>query len=352
MISLYLPTGVRGGVPEQVHRLATEYVRRGHQVTVYAMDPAPANALYSVKNPSFSQRMQRQLASLRGLGIFYFPPTLASENFSEYDVIHAHGDSHFIRTKRPIVRTFHSSGLDEAVHAASFRRIAGLLSIYPFEYVSGFKAHRRVFVSRAVRSYFPGLSGEIIPNTVDLTQYVPSGVKTENPSILFVAGTLGGRKRGKFLLDLFENVIRPQLPLCELHMVCSEEVAQPGVRWHGNVSAEKLISLYQSSWLTCMPSSHENFGVPLIESMACGTPVVASLNAGSREVLENGRWGVLASDPELGGALVALLNDPVRRENWSALGIQRAEHYALPKIAGAYLALFDELTSIPKKAAA
>ena len=67
---------------------------------------------------------------------------------------------------------------------------------------------------------------------------------------------------------------------------------------------ERLIELYQQAWLFCLPSSYEGFGVPYIEAMSCGTPVVATPNAGAREVLEEMAGGTL---PEAIAVCVLLL---------------------------------------------
>ena len=44
----------------------------------------------------------------------------------------------------------------------------------------------------------------------------------------------------------------------------------------GQVSDAELVDLYRSSWLFCLPSSYEGFGIPYAEAMANGCPVVAT----------------------------------------------------------------------------
>ena len=54
-----------------------------------------------------------------------------------------------------------------------------------------------------------------------------------------------------------------------------------GVAWVGKVDDKLLADLYASAVMTAMPSFEEGFGLPVVESMACGTPVVCFSQAAS-----------------------------------------------------------------------
>jgi glycosyltransferase involved in cell wall biosynthesis len=77
--------------------------------------------------------------------------------------------------------------------------------------------------------------------------------------------------------------------------------------------------------------------------MACGTPVLAVDNPGSREVLDGGRYGRLVGDREFGGALAQLLASRAERERLAAAGLARAREYALPAMIDAYEVLIERL---------
>jgi glycosyltransferase involved in cell wall biosynthesis len=70
--------------------------------------------------------------------------------------------------------------------------------------------------------------------------------------------------------------------------------------------------------------------------MAAGTPVVATPNPGSQEVLDHGRFGLIVSEAQLGETLCALLTQPDLRHEYSQRGVQRATTYSWEKIAGQY----------------
>ena len=162
----------------------------------------------------------------------------------------------------------------------------------------------------------------MIPNSVDRQVFysgpnLNNNLRHRHPVILFV-GTLAGRKRGRMLLELFQSQIRPALPDAELWMVAERNVQAPGVVCFPTPDEQTLADLYRRAWVFCLPSTYEGFGVPYIEALACGTPVVATPNAGAREVLEEGRWGILAPPPKLGAALLSLLQDTPRRPAFGA----------------------------------
>jgi glycosyltransferase involved in cell wall biosynthesis len=77
------------------------------------------------------------------------------------------------------------------------------------------------------------------------------------------------------------------------------------------------------------PSVYEGFGLPVIEAMACGTPVMTGRTAALAEVGGGAVAHVDALDAEsLGDALVALARDRERRDTLSALGTERARLFS------------------------
>src|SRR5207253_306790 len=94
----------------------------------------------------------------------------------------------------------------------------------------------------------------------------------------------------------------------------------PGVIVLGRVSDEELAELYRRAWVFCLPSTYEGFGIPYVEAMASGCPVIATANQGAVEITENGRFGVLAEEHQLGEVLVRLLKSSEERDRLSAAG--------------------------------
>jgi len=353
VLSSQLPSPGRaksGGVAYATHRLANALTQRGHRLTVFTTDEKPQDANYEVHtvlspppaNPLSAWLWHWQLAW-----------RYSAQDFSAFDIIHAHGNNALLRQQgRPLVRTLHGASRAEAIHATTWKRRLWYLSITPKERWEVARATRVVAVSASTRRYTCGID-LVIPNSVDSDVFFSEpnlnhNLRHPHPAILFV-GTLTGRKRGQVLLELFQNQIRPALPAAELWMVAERDVQAPGVVCYLNPNEKALADLYRRAWVFCLPSTYEGFGIPYIEAMACGTPVVATPNAGARELLEDGKWGELARPSELGATLLSLLNDQQRRQSLARLGLQRVEAFAQDRVVDAYEALFVSMLNCATK---
>lgn len=329
--SYYLPSGSKIGVGYMVHYLANQLTRRGHKVTVFSACAACPDALYETVRIPCGKPMQT----------FRFAWNLRRIDFSRFDVLNAHGDDTFLwGCKRPRhIHTYHGSCLAEMWHAATLPVKLRMGALAIGELTSAFLAGERVAVSANTRRYIPRI-GRVIPNGVDLEQFTPgTEPKSEHPSLLFV-GTVFGRKRGAMLVDLFEREIKPAIPDAELWMVCEDAVNSEGVHCLGRVPLERLISLYRRAWAFCLPSTYEGFGVPYLEAMACGVPVVATPNPGAREVTSEGRYGWLAPDGELAAALLRVLSEPDLRERMRHAGLKRAQEFGWDAVCKQYERLY------------
>lgn len=330
----------RGGVAYHAHYLANILTKRGHQVTFYSADPKPKDAEYKVHQIKVPDKIKQSKLFETYLFSFY----VGQQDFSAFDLLHAHGDNQFLHSRKvPIVRTFYGSALGEAFGATRLARKLSQLSLYPLEFLAGKMASKSTAISCNTLRHLP-VTDTVIPCGVDLETFKPSNKKSANPSILFV-GTLGGRKRGQLLVDVFKSHVKPIITHAELWMVCQEEVQEEGITWFGKVPLEELIALYQRAWAFCLPSSYEGFGIPYIEAMACGTPVVATPNPGAREVLKDGEFGIICSEDELGQTLIDLLQNAVLRQKLIRSGLDHVRQYSWEKVASCYEQIY---TSIAK----
>ena len=330
MTASALPSDSRVGAGYQAHYLANALVRAGHRLTMFSMSPPPGDALYR----------HQQLPRAERATIWRYALDLRRLDLREFDVLHCNGDDCFLKgKKRPRhIRTLHGASLAEARSSDVLRHKVRIMALALGEYVSLGVADLCVANSRSTLRYFPSVHS-YIPCGVDLDVFKPGGEKTAHPTILFVGG-IQSKKRGWLMLETFQKEVRRRIPNAELWVVSGEHVAGEGIRFFGKVDTPTLVSLYQSAWVFCMPSSYEGFGVPYIEAMACGTPVAATYNDGANEVLADGRHGLLSPDDQLGEGLVGLLSGGEKRRRLTQSGLQRAQDYSWRKVTGQYVAAY------------
>ncbi|MGO8720638.1 MAG: glycosyltransferase family 4 protein [Acidobacteriaceae bacterium] len=97
----------------------------------------------------------------------------------------------------------------------------------------------------------------------------------------------------------------------------------------GFVPDEDLVALYSAAEAFVFPSRYEGFGLPPLEAMACGAPVIASPHGSLREVLGDAAIYVEPDDiRQIGAAIARVATDPELRERLSCLGRTRARVYS------------------------
>lgn len=115
------------------------------------------------------------------------------------------------------------------------------------------------------------------------------------------------------------------------------ELRRRGADLRGYVDLEELAALYREAAALVFPSRYEGFGLPVVEAMASGTPVVATDDAAVREVA--GDAALYASAAELGTALVRAVAE---RASLAAAGIERAKRFSWAATAKATLDVYRE----------
>ena len=116
----------------------------------------------------------------------------------------------------------------------------------------------------------------------------------------------------------------------------------------GRVTDEELSALYSAAAAMLFPSRYEGFGLPVLEAMACGCPVVAYRNSSLPEVA--GEAAVLVADgdsPALGREAAALVADPARAAARREAGLRRAAGFSWERAARETWAVYSSLLAHP-----
>jgi glycosyltransferase involved in cell wall biosynthesis len=116
------------------------------------------------------------------------------------------------------------------------------------------------------------------------------------------------------------------------------------VRFLGRVSDLELITLYSMAEVFAFPSFFEGFGIPPLEAMACGTPVITSNTSSLPEVVGDAALQVDPHDIDsLAGAISRLLEDEHLREELRQRGYQQAKNSTWMRSAHKLLSLYKKL---------
>lgn len=116
------------------------------------------------------------------------------------------------------------------------------------------------------------------------------------------------------------------------------------VRLLGHVADELLPAVYQGATLFLFPTLYEGFGLPVIEAMASGVPVITSNNSALKEVAEGYAHLVDPLDvDEIAHALAHCMSDREHREALAKLGLRRAEDFRWSKTAAQTLEIYERV---------
>jgi glycosyltransferase involved in cell wall biosynthesis len=262
------------------------------------------------------------------------------------DVLHCPTFRAPIRARLPLVVTFHDLAVlrhPETFNAWTQRYSRALLprvvrAAARIIAVSEFTARELVDLLAV-----PKKKIRVIPNAVG-PPFTAKGDAADGDYVLAVS-TLEPRKN---LGRLVEGFRRAGLNGCELRVVGArgwgnvEPVPSAGVRWLGEVSDDELARLYRGARCAAYVSLYEGFGLPVLEGMACGTPVVT---ADLPSIHEFAR-GVVTVDPRDADAIAAGLNEALARgDELGREGREAAAAYDWGRVARETIDVYREVAA-------
>ena len=291
----------------------------------------------------------------------------AETYWPEAEIVYCPNESYVPTSRAKLVVTSHDMQLFEpGAHAVDrwllqqrvkwrllFRRLEKRAAL--FHAISAFSAER-------LEHFFPGTRGRIrvIPNAVSasfLRPPTPQGLEvletlglTDGPYLLLPGG-LQFRKNAELVLAAWPE-IQKQCP--DLKLVITSHNAPafaerasslPSVVLAGFQEEAALVALYSAAEAVWFPSRYEGFGMPVLEAMACGAPVVCS-NATALPEVAGGAAAAMV-DPDRRGehidAVVGLLQNAEARARASRLGRERARLFTWDRSAQMLVDAFSEL---------
>jgi D-inositol-3-phosphate glycosyltransferase len=351
-----------GGVERHVEEISRRLVARGRPVNVYTSrlyrefpwQPFPPDFIEPPTPPGLT--VQRVPAwSLPGeLHYPFFRGLYRSLRSDRPELLHVHtyGTNHAAVARRyhrnfgvPYVLTAHyhpiwsiyGGSLRHAIRRFYDRRLAAPIVGDAARLIVQTREEERLirangFPLPRVEVIPPGYSPVSPPSDPDAFQ---RAFQVGGPFVLFV-GRLASNKGLRALIDAFGDLHRRD-PHAYLVIVGADGGEQAAVerrirelgfanrvRLTGFVADESLLAAaFREARVFALPSQYEAFGLVLLESLAQGTPVIASRVGGIPEFIEDGKAGRLIppEDPlALAGAIRELWDDETTREEWGTYG--------------------------------
>lgn len=326
MTHAYCWPEVRRGGERFTQMLGAALVRRGHEVTILSSGFKPSRTvLDGVTTIRLRRVWKHPYRHEADFGRRVIPSLLTKR----YDVVHSLGrrdavaairSARFSNERRTVFTDLGAPDIVwwESVGAAEARAVRRVV-----EEIEVYSCMSRWALGFLERDY-GRTDGVVIPGGVSLSEFIPAPSRTAHPTLLFSGAFQEKRKGMAVLLEALPMIatVEPQVELW---------VSGPGDA--GSLLAEapeaarkhvKILDLgdprnqrdrYGRAWATALPSTNDSFGMALVESLACGTPLVVTSNGAPKELVDPGVTGEICepNDPRSLAAACLRAFDLARR---------------------------------------
>lgn len=342
---------VRRGAERLVHDVAAGLAARGHEPWVLTSHAGATSQV--VEGPITVVRHRRLPAALlrrRALQdhlthLPFVARTLARERF---DVVHAFHPSDALvalRTGGPAVLTLVGLPRAEALANRWLRPQTLERAVFGSDELVTISA-----AAQAAAQRWLGRGGRVIHPGTDVALFTRSAEREPGP-VLFCPSALDDpRKRPELLLAAFA-LVRADRPAARLVLSgprdpeAAARLAAPGVELVDVDDEAALARWYSGASVTVLTSAAEAFGLVLVESLACGTPVVASADAAGPEIVDRPGIGALFEEASA-EAVAAAVVSALELEAPEAACRARAEELSVERCAAEHEALYEELVRV------
>ncbi|WP_353509596.1 glycosyltransferase family 4 protein [Intrasporangium sp.] len=331
-----IPPEGYGGTELFLSNLADGLVERGHDVTVYGVGNSTTKGRFvMLRDEAQYDRMGQLMPEI--VHVATLEPALARESF---DVIHDNTVAGLLvaRSRRaPTIATMHSPMDDEmGIVAEAVSDAVDLVAISEDQRASGLPKRWAATIHHAVRvSDFP-----FQEDKEDWALFLGRMSPDKGaPEAIEAARAAGVRLR------IAAKCVEPDEQSYFAEHV--EPLLGPDVEWLGEVGGQDKLELLGRARCLLFPIQwDEPFGLVMIESLACGTPVVAMARGSVPEVLEQGRTGLFAEDESELPGLLRQVGDLSPADCRAAA----EERFDIPRMVDEYVRVYRE--AIERRAAA
>ncbi|MCX6815399.1 MAG: glycosyltransferase family 4 protein [Candidatus Aenigmarchaeota archaeon] len=381
---------VRGIESWPEYGIARELVKKGHEVTVYSS--------ISVKKV-FKNAKKKE--NIDGIDVERFNPVSPASFFktvrNDFDVIHMHHLGYLSPIssyaclaskikKTPTVFTVHGIYHDPFVvkdtqdpfsQKINYNVTKSLRS-RPWRFPNWF-VHLPLFSSNRITALTEWEKKELSKFDVDgrKIDVVPNGIYTkkiqkvrngkafrekhnlDGPFVLFLGQPIR-RKGPEYLIKALPSILKkiPDLTCVfagyksdkHLEDLCKRLGLENNIKFLGFLEEEEKIQAMKAAETFVFPTLYEGFGIPLIEAMAAGCPIVTTNVAGVPEIVENNKNGLLTrpkDEKDLARNIIKMLSSSKMRKKMSANNVKKSKKYDWKNVISLYEKCFERAISQP-----
>jgi glycosyltransferase involved in cell wall biosynthesis len=348
--NIYRSTGVG-----RVSRELTEHLHRSEGVQLHVLaDPEDyRDVIPKVGEPwtSFHYHFFKAGTSNQQLRWILLNGPAAERYWPETELVHCTAESYVpVRNARLAVTCHDAQHFEAGAHRTSFwlakQRFKWRLLFARLEREADMLHMISNFAAERTAHFFPGLRDRlrVVPNAASNSFFqlpTEAGLQVldrlgiRGRQFVLVPGGLQFRKNADLILDAWPQVAR-SLPDLLLVVINHADAAYldraralgPSCILGGFQEEEQLVALYQAAQVVWFPTLYDGFGMPVIEAMASGTPVISSNTTGIPEVA--GEAAILLSPHDVAAhieAITDLVEDSASRRDLIAKGRARAANF-------------------------
>jgi glycosyltransferase involved in cell wall biosynthesis len=185
--------------------------------------------------------------------------------------------------------------------------------------------------------------------------FTPDGPAADGPPYALFVGGLQPRKEPTVAIEALSLLGDDELHLvlagpdkggrADTERVAAELGVADRVELRGHVPQDELAALYRGAKCLVFPSRYEGFGLPVLEAMAVGVPVITGLAPATTELGDGAVLTIDGADPvgSIAAALRRLRTEPELADELAARGRRRAAEFSWTRAAERYAALYREV---------
>lgn len=294
-----------GGIQNVVTNLAKEFVKKGHEIDVIALNRLFDESKTRLSDTEVVDNVQIYRVPYWGSKRYPFAPTIL-RHLKNYDLIHLHSSDFFL-DYLALTKSFYDVPLILSSHGLFFHtRFAKKLKNIYFKTITRLSLQNVTAVACDSQQDYDLLTAIVprhklihIPNGVDYSRFSSFVIENKDPNLLITVGNLTVNKRQEKLLEVFVSLtkLNPKAKLVIIgadkgRLAFLKELSlkldiSDNVQFAGKVSDEELYNYLSRASIFLSASTYEGFGIALLEAMASGCLPIVQVNPAHHELVQN-----------------------------------------------------------------